>query len=143
MPPAAGTTGSLDNLAANISALLAALPVPLVDPILIVNPSTAASLMILAPALASMIIQSGALPAGQLVALDAADFASGEFDLPESTVTEESTVHRETVPGAIVEGGTIATPVTNLWQQAMIGIRVVVDLSWGMRQASSVAVMTL
>ena len=91
------------------------------------------------------IVQSTVVPAGMLIMVDAADFASATGDTPEFDVSDVATIHEEdTTPLAIGTAGTpavVAAPVRSLWQTASIGVRMLLDMNWTMRRAGMVAWM--
>lgn len=100
------------------------------------------------------VIQSTTVPEKTVLAIRAPDFASATGDTPEFDVSDVATIHEEdgsyptnnaqpdpaVAPGPlpITSGpaGTavVATPVRSLWQTASIGIRMLLDMSWGMRR---------
>jgi hypothetical protein len=96
------------------------------------------------------VITSTTVPAGMLIMVDAAEFASATGDTPEFDVSDVATIHEEdTAPLPIVGGtvqppviGSIAAPVRSLWQTASIGVRMMVDMNWTMRRANMVSWMT-
>jgi len=92
------------------------------------------------------IISSTTVPAGMLIMIDAADFASVTGDTPEFDVSDVATIHEEdTTPLPIGTAGapaTIAAPTRSLWQTASIGIRMLLDMNWSMRRTGMVTWMT-
>jgi HK97 family phage prohead protease/HK97 family phage major capsid protein len=96
------------------------------------------------------VITSTTVPAGMLIMVDAAEFASVTGDAPEFDVSDVATIHEEdTAPLPIVGGtvqppaiGSVAAPVRSLWQTASIGVRMMVDMNWTMRRANMVSWMT-
>jgi hypothetical protein len=96
------------------------------------------------------VITSTTVPAGMLIMVDAAEFASVTGDAPEFDVSDVATIHEEdTTPLPIVGGtvqppviGSIAAPVRSLWQTASIGVRMMVDMNWTMRRANMVSWMS-
>lgn len=104
------------------------------------------------------LIQSTTVPAKTVIAVRASDFASATGDTPEFDVSDQATIHEEdggypanqampdpaVAPGPlpIVSGPTgtpvAATPVRSLWQTASLGVRMLLDMSWGMRRAGMV-----
>ncbi len=84
------------------------------------------------------------MPAGMLIAVDAADFASATGDTPEYDVSEQATIHEEdTTPLAIGTTGTppvVAVPIRSLWQTDTIGVRMTwLDSNWAMRRTGMVS----
>jgi hypothetical protein len=58
-------------------------------------------------------------------------------------VGKEMTLHFETAPTQqLGEGGVIATPARSLWQTDSVGVRVILPVSWGLRDAAGIAVVT-
>jgi HK97 family phage prohead protease len=93
------------------------------------------------------VITSTTVPAGMLIMVDAAEFASVTGDAPEFDVSDVATIHEEdTAPLPIVTGaqgsGVVASPTRSLWQTASIGVRMMVDMNWTMRRANMVSWMT-
>lgn len=87
------------------------------------------------------ILESTTVPANRLIALRNSDFVTALGDTPEFDVSEEATIHMEdTTPLEIVSGTgpTTADPVRSLWQTASIGVRMLMDVSWGMRRPNMV-----
>jgi HK97 family phage prohead protease/HK97 family phage major capsid protein len=91
-------------------------------------------------------VQSTTMPAGMVIAVDAADFASATGDTPEYDVSEQATIHEEdTTPLPIGTTGapaTVAAPARSLWQTASIGVRMLLDMNWAMRRTGMVAWMS-
>lgn len=135
LPPTAGAGGA-GNLAGDITALLAALGDDVIDPILICGPAEAVRISIWAPALAIPVLVSAQSPPGRLIALDAADFVSGEGPLV-IDAGKDATLHMEdTTPLPIVGGGATpatASPVRSLWQTDSLALRALGFISWRMR----------
>lgn len=87
------------------------------------------------------IIESGNVPANRLIAIRASDLATAMGDTPEFDISEQATLHMEdTTPLEIVSGTgpTTADPVRSLWQTASIGVRMLMDVGWGMRRSGMV-----
>lgn len=86
------------------------------------------------------IIESTNVTANRLIAIRASDFAGAGGD-PDFDVSEQATIHMEdTTPLEIVSGTgpTTADPVRSLWQTASVGVRMLMDVSWTMRQTGMV-----
>lgn len=85
-------------------------------------------------------IESTHVTANRLIAIRASDFAGAGGD-PDFDVSEQATIHMEdTTPLEIVSGTgpTTADPVRSLWQTASVGVRMLMDVSWTMRQTGMV-----
>jgi HK97 family phage major capsid protein/HK97 family phage prohead protease len=92
-------------------------------------------------------IVSNNVPADKVILVDAADFASATGDIPAFDVSDVATLHMEdTAPLPLATGaqgaGVVATPMRSLWQTASVGVRMIQDLSWGMRRTGMVSVIT-
>jgi hypothetical protein len=95
------------------------------DRALLLSPGASALDVIVAPALAE----------GTLVALDASDLAIAEAE-PDFSITEEAAlVSEDSEP--ISDFATAAT--TSLYQQDIIGLRMLTDVAWQLRRANRVA----
>jgi len=90
------------------------------------------------------VIQSSNVTADTMLLVDAADFVSVTGDSPRFDVSDQATLHMEdTTPLQIATGaqgsGVLATPTRSLWQTDSIGIRMLLDLNWGLRRTGVVA----
>lgn len=87
-------------------------------------------------------IVSATIPAGRLIAVDAADFASATGDVPRFAVSTEATLHEEdTTPLALSSTGTpnvVAAPLRSLFQTDAVAIRMTLYVSWVMRRTGMV-----
>jgi HK97 family phage prohead protease/HK97 family phage major capsid protein len=87
-------------------------------------------------------ISSLNVPAGRLIMIDAADFATAIEDQPEFDVSEQAVIHAEdTSPANIGTAGTpntVAAPVISMFQTASIALRMLMDVTWAMRRAGMV-----
>lgn len=90
------------------------------------------------------IILSSNVSADTMLLVDAADFVSVTGDSPRFDVSTQATLHMEdTTPLQIATGaqgsGVLATPARSLWQTDTIGVRMLLDLNWGLRRTGVVA----
>jgi len=89
------------------------------------------------------VISSSNVTADTMLLVDAADFVSVTGDTPRFDVSDQATIHMEdTTPLAISTVGspaTVAAPVRSLWQTDCIGVRMLLDLNWGLRRTGVVA----
>jgi HK97 family phage prohead protease len=89
------------------------------------------------------VIQSANVPADMMFLVDAADFVSVTGDQPRFDVSDQATLHLDdTTPLPISTTGspnTVAAPVRSLWQTDTIGVRMLMDLNWGLRRTGVVA----
>jgi len=92
------------------------------------------------------VIQSATVPQDMMFLLDAADFVSVTGDTPRFDVSMEATlVFDDTAPAQLGTVGTpnvVGAPARSLWQQDTIGIRMLLDLNWGLRRSGVVSWMT-
>jgi hypothetical protein len=91
------------------------------------------------------VIASSALADGIIIAVAANAFVSGFGSEPEFSISDQATVHMDDSPAAIGTVGTptvIAAPTRSLWQQGLIGIRMILPAAWGLRAPSGVAWLT-
>lgn len=83
-------------------------------------------------------ISSVNIPAGRLIMIDAADFATAAGDSPEFDASEQAVIHAEdTSPAQISTAGspnTVAAPVISMFQTASIALRMLLDVTWAMRR---------
>jgi HK97 family phage prohead protease len=90
------------------------------------------------------VIQSSNVASDIMLLVDAADFVSVTGDSPRFDVSNQATLHMEdTTPLQIATGaqgsGVLATPARSLWQTDSVGVRMLLDLNWGMRRTGVVA----
>lgn len=87
-------------------------------------------------------ISSVNVPAGRLILIDAADFATAAGDQPEFDVSEQAVIHAEdTSPAQISTAGSpnvVAAPVISMFQTASIALRMLLDITWSMRRTGMV-----
>lgn len=141
-PLTATAGGGTNALLGDIKKLVAAIA-PAIRPVLIANSTQAASIGILAHS-SLPVIAAPYLAADQVVAVDAAAFASA-LGAPDFNVSENPTVHMDTVPLPIGTPGSpavVAAPTQSLWQTATIGPRALIDCDWTLRRAGAAAVVT-
>jgi hypothetical protein len=89
------------------------------------------------------IIDSGSVPLGRVIALDAADFVSVGGEAPRFELSDQATLHFEdTTPVDIGSPGTpatVAAPVKSLWQTDSVALRLILPINWTVRRAGVVA----
>ena len=90
---------------------------------------------------ASLII-SATCPAGRVIAVDAADFATANGDAPRFAVSTDATLHEEdTTPLALGTTGspnTVAAPMRSLFQTDAVAVRMSLYVTWAMRRTGMV-----
>ena len=107
----------------------------------IMAPDRAIRLKIKAPILASSldIATSAALPANRIVAVDAAAIISAVDNVPDLEFADQATLHMDTEPLPMSDGGGVAAPVISLWQTASKALRIIMDVAWAKRRSTAVA----
>jgi len=88
-------------------------------------------------------IVSASCPAGRVIAVDAADFATANGDAPKFAVSTDATLHEEdTSPLALGTGaqgsGVLAVPMRSLFQTDAVAIRMSLYVTWAMRRTGMV-----
>lgn len=156
VPPTAGggfnaLVGDLKGLA---GALLAATQGNIRDMVFLMNPmQTLAASLTAMPGVSTFpfaeigagrllgygVIDSGTVPAGTIVALDAADFVIVGGEAPRFEVSDQATLHYEDTDPEHINDGTPAVPVRSLWQTDSLALRLVLPLNWCMRRPGMVA----
>jgi len=88
------------------------------------------------------IIDSGTVPLGTVVAIDAADYVS-VADGPRFEISDQATLHLEdTTPADITTAGTPAVasfPVKSMFQTDSLALRLILPVNWALRRPGVVA----
>ncbi len=89
------------------------------------------------------IIDSGSVPLGRVIAIDAADFVSVGGEAPRFEISDQATLHMEdTSPADIGTPGApavVAAPVKSMWQTDSLALRLILPINWTVRRAGVVA----
>jgi HK97 family phage prohead protease len=89
------------------------------------------------------IIDSGTVPAGTVIAIDAADFVAVGGDAPRFEISDQATLHfDDTTPLDIGTAGTppvVAAPVKSMWQTDSLALRLILPTNWTIRRAGVVS----
>jgi hypothetical protein len=90
------------------------------------------------------IIDSGTVPLGTMVAMDAADFVAVGGDAPRFELSDQATLHMEDTSPQDITGGTPspATPVKSMFQTDSIALRLILPVNWAVRRIGVVAYTT-
>ncbi|MGH0287397.1 phage major capsid protein [Sinorhizobium meliloti] len=99
-------------------------------PVFLVNPVQMTSFGFL-PNIAYGVIDTPAVPAGTVIAVDGPGFISGNGSAV-IDASKDAVLHEDTAPSPIVAGGTAASPTRSLWQTDSIGVRAIIDVAWGL-----------
>jgi HK97 family phage prohead protease len=89
------------------------------------------------------VIDSGTVPLGTVIAMDAADFVSVGGEGPRFEISDQATLHLEdTTPADIGTPGTpgvVAAPVKSMFQTDSLALRLILPINWAVRRAGTVA----
>jgi len=89
----------------------------------------------------TIVVSTGATLA-RVIAVDAADFVSAVGDAPEFELADTPTLHMEdTTPLQIGTAGapaTVAAPTQSMFQTAQLALRMLMDVTWGVRRTGIV-----
>lgn len=89
------------------------------------------------------VIQSGTVPLGTVLCIDAADFVSVAGDTPRFEISDQATLHMEdTAPANIGSTGTpavVAAPAVSMFQTDSLALRLILPMNWVVRRAGVVA----
>jgi hypothetical protein len=164
---------NFERLVADIKALAGALLTATQGhwrkPVLIMNPQEGLAISLIQPAAAAVglfpfsaeigagrlrnfqVIQSGNVPLGMVIAVDAADFVSVGAEAPRFEVSDQATLHMEdTDPEHIVDAGVVAGvtvppgpgSVRSMFQTDSLALRLIWPLNWALRRTGMVAWMS-
>jgi hypothetical protein len=89
------------------------------------------------------VIQSGTVPLGTVICMDAADYVSINGDTPRFEISDQATLHMEdTNPQNIGSAGSppvVAAPVQSMFQTDSLALRLILPMNWAMRRQGVVA----
>jgi len=89
------------------------------------------------------VIQSGTVPLGTVICMDAADYVSVTGDTPRFEISDQATLHMEdTAPQHIGAAGTpavVAAPAVSMFQTDSMALRLILPMNWAVRRAGVVA----
>lgn len=155
---AAGTAGgtlaaALTDLKGMLSSLMTATNNNVRKPVFLLNPLQRLGLTFLQDAsggfvfrdeinngrlVGAQVIESGTVPSGVAILVDAADFVTVTGDTPRFNVSDQATLHMEdTTPLAIGTAGspnTVAAPVRSLYQTDSLALRMILPMNWAFRR---------
>lgn len=84
---------------------------------------------------------SPALAEGTVIAVEPASFVSAFGSIPKISASEQATVHMDDAPSPLSATGTpnvVSAPIRSLFNTDCIGVRAILDCSWGMRATGRV-----
>jgi HK97 family phage prohead protease/HK97 family phage major capsid protein len=89
------------------------------------------------------VIQSGTVPVGVVICMDAADYVSVAGDAPRFEISDQATLHMEdTNPLQLAAAGTppvVAAPAQSMFQTDSLALRLILPLNWTVRRAGVVS----
>ncbi len=77
------------------------------------------------------LIQSGTVPVGTVICMDAADFVSVAGDTPRFEISDQATLHMEDTAPAPIDG---ASPVQSMFQTDSLALRLILPMNWIVRR---------
>jgi hypothetical protein len=132
--------GGTNAMLGDIKKLLAA-TAPNLKPVIIMGTGQL-GMTTLEPDVEIPIIVAPNLAADTVVMIDASCFASA-LGTPDFNVSENPSVHMDTVPLPLASGATgsavVASPQTSMWQTATTGLRSIIEVDWALRKPSGAA----
>jgi hypothetical protein len=141
---AATAGGTNEAMIADLSALAAVVaPVGGLNIAFVAAPGEAVKIALRAPQFRFPVFATGALPTGTVMVIAIPALAVAVDPLPRFEISKESVIHAEdTTPLAISTEGapaTVAAPSRSLWQTDCVGVRLIMQVAWGLRVAGAVA----
>jgi hypothetical protein len=134
------TLTSIDAMVADLATLAAAVaPVAGNGAIVFVAaPRQAAAIKIRAPQFPHEVLSSSSLTAGTVICVATAALVSAINPTPVIESSIAATIHENTTPLPLVDGSA-AAGTRSLWQTDSLALRLVLEVSWGLRSASGLA----
>jgi Phage capsid family len=142
---ASSATPATEAMLADVAALVAAVaPVAGNNPIvLIASPARAAKMKLRSPqGFPFEVLGSSAVAAGDLIAIASNALASATDPVPRFNASTETVVHESDTPAQLAATGTpntISAPARSLFQSDVLGLRLIMEVSWGLRHTSGLA----
>jgi hypothetical protein len=125
----------LATLAASVSAVAGNGPI-----VFICAPRQAVAIKIRQPQFPYEVLSSASLTAGTVICVAAAALVSAIDPTPSITTRTEMAYHGNTVPLVLVDGSSTPAPgVHSGWQEDCIGLKVVLQVAWGLRSTSGLS----
>ena len=135
VPLTATTGGGVAALAGDLGSLAGAVDAD--DLVLLMTPAERIRALTLAPGLAAAtIIEAPALAAKTVVAIDASAFVSGEGDAPMFDISDKAVVVND---DGVPVPDLMTTSTISLWQQRLLGLRMMQSVTWGLRGGGAIA----
>jgi hypothetical protein len=114
------------------------------EPVLVAAPAQATALRMWGQTDNFDVCASLALAAGTVVAVERSSFVSGLNSVPVFSVSLGAALHFESATPTDITGGSPspAVPVRSMFQDDLIGLRMILQASWGMRNPAHVAIVS-
>ena len=139
---AGGNNDAMVKDIANLTTAIAPVAGSLSNIVLIANPVEAVKIALRAVNVPFVVLSSGVLPAGTMLAVAVNALCVAADGSPRIATTKEAAIHMETLPLPISSVGTpntVAAPLRSLWQTDCIAIRLTEDLTWALRTTGAIA----
>jgi hypothetical protein len=88
------------------------------------------------------ILASSALAAGTVMVIASNALVTAADPLPRFQLVDNAVLHFDDTTPRDIDTAAVATTVKSLWQSDLIGLRTILEISWGLRSANGVAWMT-
>lgn len=113
-------------------------------PVFVADPTTAATMRSFRDRVPYEVFASASLAPGVVIAIVPSAVASATDDTPRFSKADSATLHMEdTSPLPIATGaqgsGVLATPTRSLWQTDALGNRMIMEISWALRNPLGLA----
>ena len=128
----------LSTLAGIVAAVAGSSPI-----VFVASPYQAAAIKMRQPNFAYEVLASSGLAAGIVLAIASNALVSAADPVPRIEVSDKATLHLEdTTPlqvGVAGSPATVAAPTKSLWQSDLLGIRLILEVSWALRTSAGLA----
>jgi hypothetical protein len=88
------------------------------------------------------LLPSAAIAPDEIIAVAVNGLASAADAVPQLSTAHESLLHMEDATPLPIVGSTLANPVTSLWQTGAVGLRLLFEIDWAVRDPRAIAWMT-
>src|SRR5262249_45906536 len=131
-------TSDIGKLAAAVAAIAGNGPI-----VFVCAPEQAVSLKLWAPnSFRYPVLASSALADGVVIAIAANALVNANDPAPRFAEARDATIHMDTSPAAVSTPGApnvVAAPLRSLWQTDTIGLRMILQVAWGLRNSGGLA----
>jgi hypothetical protein len=139
---AGGTADALRKDLGNLAAVVA--PIAGLNLAYVAAPNEAAKIMLaVGPQFQFPVLASGALANGTVICVALNGLTAAVDPMPRIEISREALLHMETAPLQFATGpqgsAVVATPSRSLFQSDTVGVRLIMQLAWGLRAANAIA----